>query len=544
MPAIILENISFSYSSKPLLENINLQVGEGERACLIGPNGCGKTTLLRIASQDLLPEQGKVKIVGTNTEFFQVPAIEHYRGSARDYLECALCPLRNIATQFQDATNQISQGDSAVHAEQCYDRLLALMSCFDIWSLEVRLTEVLARIGLGVLTGSGCDRSLSSMSPGERGRLQLAVTLIMKPEVLILDEPTNHLDARAIDFLVETVNKWRGAVLMSSHDRAFIEDTATVIYDMDVALWNELAKATGSSQVTGLYRCAGTYSKYLAEKMSARRKHRELHTAQQAEKRLLRKHRQEASKIARGGVRLASAEGKAKKFFADRAAATAQRRMRNDDMRGERLSEKEVRKPRSYDLSFELNQPAASTGIAVAARNAAVSGRLAPLSFDLFHGEHLLVTGANGSGKSTLLTWIYRGQPPEGAKSSGSICAERKVGLVPQQLPQEGDPGFTATVWENGIGEVGKGVLHPSLWAKPIPELSAGNQRRAQIALALATSPSLLIIDEPTNYLDLQAMQALEEVLHDWEGTLIVASHDRWLINHWQGRKGKLLNRH
>ncbi|PMB88909.1 ATP-binding cassette domain-containing protein [Varibaculum cambriense] len=537
MPAIILENISFSYSSKPLLENINLQVGEGERACLIGPNGCGKTTLLRIASQDLLPEQGKVKIVGTNTEFFQVPAIEHYRGSARDYLEFALCPLRNIATQFQDATNQISQGDSAVHAEQCYDRLLALMSCFDIWSLEVRLTEVLARIGLGVLTGSGCDRSLSSMSPGERGRLQLAVTLIMKPEVLILDEPTNHLDARAIDFLVETVNKWRGAVLMSSHDRAFIEDTATVIYDMDVALWNELAKATGSSQVTGLYRCAGAYSKYLAEKTNARRKRRELHAAQQAEKRLLRKHRQEASKIARGGLRLASAEGKAKKFFADRAAATAQRRMRNDDKRGEHLSNQEVRRPRSYDLSFELNQPAVSTGIAVAARHAAVAGRLAPVSFDLSYGEHLLVTGANGSGKSTLLNWIYSGQPPESAQSSGTITGERKVGLVPQQLPQEGDPGFTSPIWENGIGEAGKGVLHPSLWTKPIPELSAGNQRRAQIALALATSPALLVIDEPTNYLDLETMQALEEAVKAWTGTLVVASHDRWLINHWKSRK-------
>lgn len=537
MPAITLKNISFSYSSKPLLENINLQVGEGERACLIGPNGCGKTTLLRIASQDLLPEQGKVKIVGTNTEFFQVPAIEHYRGSARDYLECALCPLRNIATRFQDATNQISQGDSAVHAEQCYDRLLALMSCFDIWSLEVRLTEVLARIGLGVLTGSGCDRSLSSMSPGERGRLQLAVTLIMKPEVLILDEPTNHLDARAIDFLVETVNKWRGAVLMSSHDRAFIEDTATVIYDMDVALWNELAKATGSSQVTGLYRCAGAYSKYLAEKTNARRKRRELHAAQQAEKRLLRKHRQEASKIARGGLRLASAEGKAKKFFADRAAATAQRRMRNDDKRGEHLSNQEVRRPRSYDLSFELNQPAVSTGIAVAARLAAVAGRLAPVSFDLSYGEHLLVTGANGAGKSTLLNWIYSGQPPESAQSSGTITGERKVGLVPQQLPQEGDPGFTSPIWENGIGEAGKGVLYPSLWTKPIPELSAGNQRRAQIALALATSPALLVIDEPTNYLDLETMQALEEAMKAWTGTLVVASHDRWLINHWKSRK-------
>lgn len=537
MSVISVENISFSYSSKPLLENISLQVGEGERAFLIGRNGCGKTTLLRIASQILLPEQGKVKIEGANSEFFQIPAIEHFRGSARDYLDCALRPLRNIATQFEDATAELGKGVGNVQAERRYDQLLSLMSGFDIWSLQTRVTEVLARLGLREFTGAGGERSLSSLSPGERGRLQLAVTLIMKPQVLILDEPTNHLDARAISFLVETVKNWSGAVLMSSHDRAFIEDTATVIYDMDVSVWNELAKATGRTQVTGLYRCAGAYSKYLAEKTSARCKHRDLHVAQQVEKRLLRKHRQEASKIARGGVRLASAEGKAKKFFADRAAATAQRRMRNDDKRGERLNEEEVRKPRSYELTFKFKQPATCTGVAVAARNAAVAGRLAPLNFDLFYGEHLLITGANGSGKTTLLTWIYRGQPPEGAKNSGSITGERKVGMVPQQLPQEGDPGFTSPIWENGIGEVGKGVLHPSLWTNPIPKLSAGNQRRAQIALALADSPSLLIIDEPTNYLDIPAMQALEAAIKAWTGTVVVASHDRWLINHWQGRK-------
>ena len=211
--------------------------------------------------------------------------------------------------------------------------------------------------------------------------------------------------------------------------------------------------------------------------------------------------------------------------------------MRNDDKRGERLSGQEVRKPRSYNLSFELNQPATRTGVAVAARHAAVAGRLAPVSFDLSCGEHLLFTGANGAGKSTLLNWIYSGHPPEGAQSSGTITGERRVGLVPQQLPRQDDPGFTSPIWGNGIGEAGKGVLHPSLWTKPIPELSAGNQRRAQIALALATSPALLIIDEPTNYLDLETMQALEEALRDWEGTLIVASHDRWLINHWKGRK-------
>ena len=92
------------------------------------------------------------------------------------------------------------------------------------------------------------------------------------------------------------------------------------------------------------------------------------------------------------------------------------------------------------------------------------------------------------------------------------------MGFALPKLPRQGDPGFTSPLWENGIGEAGKGVLHPSLWTKPIPELSAGTQRRAQIALALAISPALRIIDEPTNYLDLETMQALEEALRDWEG--------------------------
>ena len=223
MSAINLSGVSKFYGNQPGLVNANLNLPNGGIVGLLGPNGCGKTTLLRIASQDLLPEQGQVKIEGENSEFFQVSAIEHFRGSARDYLDCALRPLRNIATQFEDATAELGKGVGNVQAERRYDQLLSLMSGFDIWSLEVRLTEVLARLGLRGLTGLGGERSLSSLSSGERGRLQLAVTLIMKPKVLILDEPTNHLDEGAISFLVDTVKNWTGAVLMSSHDRAFIE---------------------------------------------------------------------------------------------------------------------------------------------------------------------------------------------------------------------------------------------------------------------------------------------------------------------------------
>lgn len=165
-----------------------------------------------------------------------------------------------------------------------------------------------------------------------------------------------------------------------------------------------------------------------------------------------------------------------------------------------------------------------------------MAGRLAPLDLDVAAGEHLLVTGANGTGKSTLLNWIAKGAPPAGVDASGNMTRDNRISIVPQRLPIEGDPGFNSFVWQNGIGELGKGILHPSMWSTAINQLSAGNQRRAQIAVALGESPALLIIDEPTNYLDLETMRALEVALSMWNGTLIVATHDRWLIDHWRGR--------
>lgn len=533
MPVINLVNISFSYATVPVLNDVTLHVSDGERACLVGPNGCGKTTLLRIASGDLPAQRGKVEV--TERERFGVPGVEQFDGSVSDYLDAALRPLRAVAYQFAEVTSRIGEGGALGEWEQEYDQLLAQMTGFDIWSLDARVAEVLAGLNLMSFTRSGRNRELSLLSPGQRGRLQLAATLILKPAVLILDEPTNHLDVQALSFLTQMVNSWGGPVLMASHDRAFIEDTATVIYDMDVEVINALAKAEGAGETAGLYRCAGAYSDYLAEKARARTKYVELHAAQQAEARKVQRHRQEAGKISRGGVRLANSQGKAKKFFADRAAATATRRIRNDDQRLDTLAAREVRKPRSYELSFAFAQPAKHAGVAVSVRLASVEQRLAPVSFDVVYGEHLLVTGANGSGKSTLLNWINSGQPPADASASGNITRDKAVSLVPQHLPRVRDFGFTTEVWRGGISKAGKGILHPAMWTTPIPELSAGNQRRAQIALALASAPAILLIDEPTNFLDLDSMQALEDALSEWKGTLIIASHDRWLIDHWQG---------
>ena len=151
-------------------------------------------------------------------------------------------------------------------------------------------------------------------------------------------------------------------------------------------------------------------------------------------------------------------------------------------------------------------------------------------------GEHLLVTGANGSGKSTLLAWMGRRSAPT-EDSVGSLTVSGSVLRIPQHLPNLGDPGVDENVWTEGIGDRGRGALHPRLWNRPISELSDGNQRRVQLALAAAAGPEVLVVDEPTNYLDLDALEMLEAALRTWTGTLIVASHDRWLIEHWWGRR-------
>lgn len=530
MPEIILDAISFSYGSRLILDRVSLHVSSGERAFLIGPNGVGKSTLLRVLTGELAPDSGRI-VSGTVPQ--RVPDPNSFDGGAAQFLDSALKPFTELLTRFDQVTEAMATGDTNWATE--YDQILTRLNTLDVWSLDARVNEILAGLGLAGVIGSGSNRMMYTLSPGQRARLQLAALLMIRPEVLILDEPTNHLDSQAADFLARVVRNWDGPVLATSHDRSFINDTATVIYDMDITVWQELAKVDGET-IVGVYRNAGNYTDYLAAKAIARVKHQQIHAKQQAEKRELHEHRHESMKIARGGVRVETAVRIEKKFFTDRAAATSVKRTRNDDVRLERLSQREVRKPRHYDLEFPSLKFEPRPGLAVSVRDASVEGRLAPVTFDLGRGEHLLVTGVNGAGKSTLLNWIATGNAPAGAVNSGTITRDKPVGVVPQTLPDDSSAGFGEETWQSGIGEAGKGILHPSTWSTPIADLSAGNQRRAQLAVALAAHPAVLVIDEPTNYLDLKTMDALDSALRNWRGTLIVASHDRWLIEHWHGR--------
>ena len=543
MPIIDVNNLSFSYSAQPLLSSISLTVGDGERAVIVGPNGSGKTTLLRILSGEITPDRGKVSVTGlSDLSALRVPSVLNAHGTVQDYLNEALAEVYGLLSRFDEVTAKIADNPSSAALGDEYDALLAQLNAVDAWSIDARIDETLAKLGLPQLATEPRDRNVLTLSPGQAGRLELAGLVISRPSVLVLDEPTNHLDDEMVAYLIDQVREWIGPVLIASHDRAFIDAVTTVIYDLDTAAWQALLTADGGGSLPGVYRCSGSYTDYLAAKNHAQSEHKKIHAAQQSTKRDVKRHRRDSEDIARGGVRLATAQGVAKKFFSDRAAATSVRRTSNDDQRLEDLAKHEVRKPRSYNLNLDLPQVKPGAGLAVAARSAAADGRLSATTFDLSAGDHLLLTGPNGAGKSTLLRWIATGQPPsqDQARSTGTISINARLAYVPQHLPTSSDPNITPELWSNGIGDLGTGVLHPSMWNTPIPQLSAGNQRRAQIAVAIARAPEILVIDEPTNYLDLATIEELETALADWSGTLIIASHDRWLIDHWQGERLEL----
>ncbi|WP_459611504.1 ABC-F family ATP-binding cassette domain-containing protein [Corynebacterium urogenitale] len=541
MSSINLNDVAFSYTNKPLLDHITLSVQDGERACLVGPNGCGKSTLLRIIAGQIVPDEGDVSIsddgeLGTSLSQFLGLGSSGLPQTVAGFLGTALAQSVETIARFEAVTEELVERPNDEWLSSEYDSLLAEMTARELWSLDARIDYTLSGLGLENLSGDGRQRSLSTLSPGQVVRLRLAATLVAQPTVLILDEPTSHLDPEAVDFLAEFLLEREGPLMFVSHDRAFIEKVATCIYDLDVSAWQAVATAEGSTNsFFGVYRCAGAYSHYLETKIQARSSHEKLHQEQQESKRSLRSHRHQSLSIARGGSNLAGAEGKAKKFFADRAASTSVRRTRSDDRRLDKLEALEVRKPRFNSFRLVLEPPSHAVGLAVSVRDASIPHRLDPVTFDIAYGEKLLITGGNGAGKSTLLDWIATGEPPTSVSSSaGFVDRGRGTVLVPQRLPQLGDPGFPDSVWESGIGDSAAGALHPSLWHTPVSKLSAGNQRRAQFAVAVARRPDILLIDEPTNYLDLDTVESLERALSAWKGTLIVTSHDRWLIDKWQ----------
>ncbi|WP_227000533.1 ABC-F family ATP-binding cassette domain-containing protein [Protaetiibacter intestinalis] len=520
------DGVGVTFGDRRVFADLDLAVPPGRRVGLLGENGVGKSTLLAVLAGELEPDTGRVERPVATALLRQEVRVDA-GAPLSAILEAELGGLRRIERELEAAGAALADGDP--EAADRYAALLEAADAAELWGLDARRDELLDGLGVGHLA---LDRPVGEVSGGQRSRVALAALLLARPDALLLDEPTNHLDDAAVAFLAERLRAWRGPVLFASHDRAFLDEVATDLVDIDPAASD------------GVTRYGGGYSDYLAAK-AAERARWEARFAEEGREQTRLEHAVAvtARELAPGRARRDN-EKMGYDYRADHHQQQVARRIRNaavrlDGLRGARIAE-----PPPL-LSF-AGIPGGSHLLEgdvplVTVEGARVDGRLALDGLELAPDARLLVTGPNGAGKSTLLSLLAGRLVPD----AGRVARRKglRVAVLDQDVRWERPERTPRELYERTVGErraaevplAGLGLLAARDLDRPVGRLSIGQQRRTALALIVARPPHVFLLDEPTNHLSLSLATELEEALGGYPGAVVVASHDRWLRRRWRG---------
>ncbi|QDI72334.1 antibiotic ABC transporter ATP-binding protein [Streptomyces calvus] len=534
-PALLAHDLVRNLGGRRVLDGISLTASPGHRIGLIGENGAGKSTLLRVLAGVDEPDAGRVTRPA-DLGFLHQEMPYDADSTIAAVLHEALRETREVLAELDRLGEELARvpEDDPGHREllDAYGKRLEQAQHREAWDAGRRAALVLDGLGLGAFDQ---DRTLGSLSGGQRGRLALAALLVRRPSALLLDEPTNHLDDGAAAFLEEQIRGLPGAVVVAGHDRAFLDAVCTDLIDLDPA-------------VEGPVRYGGNYSAYLAWKRAERERWERRYAEEQEELAQL------THAVGVTAHRVAPDRGRTdnEKMGYDRRAGRVQnqisRRVRNAARRLEELERTQVGEP-PRPLRFEAGELAARSEEGprplVSLHDVRVPGRLAPVGLEVAVTDRLLVTGGNGAGKSTLLA-VLAGRLP----ADGELDRRRglTVGLLTQDTVFERADRTVRDTYEMSLGPAraekvpldSLGLLHRADLDKPVGRLSVGQRRRLALALLVAHPPQLLLLDEPTNHLSPALCDELEAALGPGPGAIVVASHDRWLRRRWQGREYRL----
>ena len=497
MPLIRLNQIEFSIGTQMLLDKVSLTLEKGDRLGLLGRNGAGKSTLLRILSGELLPEDGE-RWVDPN---IQVTRLEQ---ALPDNLD--LTTYEYVATGLADVGALLSRfhslaADGSAEALKELSTIQDQLEHADGWSLDQRIARILDQLDLTA------TEALSTLSGGWRRRVALARALVSEPDVLLLDEPTNHLDIPSIDWLEQQVQQFGGAIVLITHDRRFLQRACTHIGELDrghLALWEcdyERFLFLRDQQAAAEQRADALFDKKLAQEETwIRQGIKARRTRNEGRVRALESMREERSQRR-------AAQGKGQ-FRIEEAARS-----------GKRVVELE-------QVSFRYEEEMIVDNF----------------STIIQRGDRIGIVGGNGVGKSTLIKLLLGELSP----NDGTVSIGTKLEVAySDQLRGELDPekdlidnicGGQQFIEINGqrrhaISYLSDFLFTPERIRTPVKALSGGEVNRAILARLFTRAANLLVLDEPTNDLDIETLELLEEILLDFKGTVLLVSHDRHFMD-------------
>ncbi|HEX7304491.1 ABC-F family ATP-binding cassette domain-containing protein [Lentzea sp.] len=524
MSVLTARNVSLSFGPRTVLSEVDLDVSPGDRVGLIAPNGVGKSTLLRLLSGELLPETGSVSRTGTVAHLTQ--ETHHRPGeSLRDHL-ARRTGVAAAERWLQEAAEALGEGGGQDYPE-----------AFDHWTaigagdFDDRANAVCDRLGLpaDLLDGRASDE----LSGGQQARLRLAAVLLTRADVLLLDEPTNDLDTAGLDLLESHVESWAGAIVVVSHDREFLARTTTAIAELDEF----------SHRLTVF---GGGWEAYVEEKANAGRRAQEEYDTYAAKRDSLAQRSRQVKEWSRQGVHRANS-AKARRDEPDknvRAGRTqgAENLTAKASVVDRQLARlEEVEEPReAWQLRLTLPSAGRGSSVAFTLRQAVVSRgdvTLGPVDLTIGAGERWRISGPNGAGKSTLIGALL-GRIPlvSGDRSVGPGVVAGEVDQLRAGFASDAS-ALRIVAGAAGLPDVevrtllAKFRLGADTVLRPARELSPGERTRAGLALLQARGTNCLVLDEPTNHLDLPAIEQLEQALENYEGTLLLVTHDRRLAS-------------
>ena len=502
MPLLRLDNVSLAYGPRPLLERVKLEVRRGERVCLVGRNGEGKSSLLRILGGEVVPDDGTVWIrPGTRIAHLAQDVAQDSREPVFDVVAGGLAEVGGLLSRYHHTAAELAHTHTAAGVQRLSD-LQHELEARNGWELEQRVETVLARLDLDGTVG------METLSGGRRRRAMLARALVCEPDVLLLDEPTNHLDIEAITWLEEFLANYAGAVLFVSHDRAFLKRLATRVVELDrgqLSSW------------------PGNYDDYLtrkADQLAVEAQHHALFD---------KKLSQEEAWIRQGvKARRTRNQGRVRALEALRE----QRRQRRERVGTANLRLEDAE--RSGQLVFEAEHVNFSYGGIMVIRD---------LTTRIMRGDRIGLIGPNGAGKSTLIKLLVGELEPDsgrlyrGTNLQVAYFDQQRAELDPAALVMDSVGAENQMVTINGRTRHVTGYLQdflfpPDRLRSPVSTLSGGERNRLLLARLFTQPANLLVMDEPTNDLDVETLELLEEVLLEYQGTLLLVSHDRAFLDH------------